>query len=253
MGSAFTRVSKTNTDIAREWDALCTFRAAQIESGSDLSFNEVLMPAMLELITGADATRVLDVGCGTGHLAAELGKIAGRVVGIDISPKSIEIARATHHLPTLEFEALSVADLVERKPAPFTAAVAGMAISATLDADDFLRNVNTLLQRSAHLIISMTHPCFWAQYWRYDSEPWFNYWEEMQIEGPFRISSETSDSAGLVSTHIHRPLELYFEKFVQTGFSIHKLVEPKPRDHLPINYRSTWVFPRFILIDAIKI
>lgn len=47
----------------------------------------------------------LDVACGSGKLTAELARIAGpagRVVGLDFSPKMLEVARRRH--PDLEFE-----------------------------------------------------------------------------------------------------------------------------------------------------
>ncbi|HET7338346.1 MAG TPA: bifunctional demethylmenaquinone methyltransferase/2-methoxy-6-polyprenyl-1,4-benzoquinol methylase UbiE [Candidatus Dormibacteraeota bacterium] len=46
----------------------------------------------------------LDVACGSGKLTAELAKIAGptgRVVGLDFSPRMLDIARRAH--PSLEF------------------------------------------------------------------------------------------------------------------------------------------------------
>jgi len=45
----------------------------------------------------------LDVACGSGKLTAELAKLAegGRVVGLDFSPRMLEIARRTH--PEIEF------------------------------------------------------------------------------------------------------------------------------------------------------
>jgi demethylmenaquinone methyltransferase / 2-methoxy-6-polyprenyl-1,4-benzoquinol methylase len=46
----------------------------------------------------------LDVACGSGKLTAELAKIAGpggRVIGLDFSPRMLDIARGSH--PALEF------------------------------------------------------------------------------------------------------------------------------------------------------
>ena len=46
----------------------------------------------------------LDVACGSGKLTAELARIAGRgglVVGLDFSPRMLDIARAAH--PSVEF------------------------------------------------------------------------------------------------------------------------------------------------------
>ncbi len=49
---------------------------------------------------------LLDLGCGTGLLGAQLGKLQGRMVGVDVSPKMLEQARR-HQL----YDSLEVADL----------------------------------------------------------------------------------------------------------------------------------------------
>lgn len=59
-------------------------------------------------------SRVLELGCGTGELAAELARGSGaRVTGVDISPKFIEVAQAQHRQPLLDFQ---VADVIGMGP-----------------------------------------------------------------------------------------------------------------------------------------
>jgi SAM-dependent methyltransferase len=53
-----------------------------------------------------DAKRVLDVGCGTGHLTAEIGARSNlvQVVGVDMSPAYVAHARAHYPSPGLTFQ-----------------------------------------------------------------------------------------------------------------------------------------------------
>lgn len=55
---------------------------------------------------------VLDVGCGIGLMSAWLAKTAPRVVGVDVSPRSIEVCRALH--PAGDFRVCTLPD--ERLP-----------------------------------------------------------------------------------------------------------------------------------------
>jgi SAM-dependent methyltransferase len=55
---------------------------------------------------------VLEIGCGTGDLLAALAPSRG--VGVDISPKAVEIARAKH--PTLTFDACDAEELPASEP-----------------------------------------------------------------------------------------------------------------------------------------
>ena len=53
--------------------------------------------------------RILDVGCGTGNLTAEIAGHCGRIVGVDSSPQMIEQAR--RNFPLLEFQLADVCTL----------------------------------------------------------------------------------------------------------------------------------------------
>ena len=62
----------------------------------------------------AKQNRVLELGCGTGELAAELARITeAHVTGVDLSQKFISLARETHVDPRLDFQ---VADLTRELP-----------------------------------------------------------------------------------------------------------------------------------------
>jgi trans-aconitate methyltransferase len=51
---------------------------------------------VLDLLDPAADERVLDLGCGIGHLSATIADAGADVVGIDSSPKMIERAREPH-------------------------------------------------------------------------------------------------------------------------------------------------------------
>jgi len=54
-----------------------------------------------------DGGRVLDVGCGNGVISRHLGQFGYEVLGIDISQKTIDVARSKNKLPNVRFEAVS--------------------------------------------------------------------------------------------------------------------------------------------------
>jgi SAM-dependent methyltransferase len=92
---------------------------AMAAAGADLAGEARLVDAMLP--RGA---RILDAGCGTGRVGAELAARGHRVIGVDADPELIAAARVDHpDTPWL------VADLAELdlaaagEPEPFDAAV----------------------------------------------------------------------------------------------------------------------------------
>lgn len=64
--------------------------------------DRALLAAFAELVKGSGLSRVCDAGCGPGRAAAHLAAFGLSVVGVDLSPGMIEVARQTH--PTLRFE-----------------------------------------------------------------------------------------------------------------------------------------------------
>lgn len=94
-------------------------------------------------------SRILEVGCGLGDLLASL--TGARRVGVDVSPRMIEIARARH--PELE---LRVAD-VERDPlpeGPFDAIILSDVVGHLDDIQLGLERLSGLLAPSGRLIVT---------------------------------------------------------------------------------------------------
>jgi SAM-dependent methyltransferase len=94
------------------------FRALAAE-GADLAGEARLVDAMLP--RGA---RVLDAGCGTGRVGAELFARGHRVVGVDAEPALVEVASADHPGPRWLVADLAELDLADAgEGEPFDAAV----------------------------------------------------------------------------------------------------------------------------------
>jgi trans-aconitate methyltransferase len=64
---------------------------------------------LLELLEAKPGERILDLGCGTGHLTAKIAANGSQVTGIDQSAEMIQEARAAY--PALRFEVMDARDL----------------------------------------------------------------------------------------------------------------------------------------------
>lgn len=69
---------------------------------------------LVDLLAPKRGERILDLGCGTGHLTAQLAASGAEVIGIDTAPSMIEQAR--RQFPDLQFKLADARDL------PFPAA-----------------------------------------------------------------------------------------------------------------------------------
>jgi trans-aconitate 2-methyltransferase len=79
---------------------------------------------VIELLAPQPGERILDLGCGTGHLTAQIAAAGAEVVGIDKSPDMIDEARKSY--PTLRFEVADGADFAF--DAPFDAIFSNAAL-----------------------------------------------------------------------------------------------------------------------------
>jgi len=73
------------------------------------SFVWKLAAGVLELLDAKPGERILDLGCGTGHLTARIAEAGAHVVGIDRSPEMIRQAREKY--PSLHFEVMDAREI----------------------------------------------------------------------------------------------------------------------------------------------
>jgi trans-aconitate methyltransferase len=73
------------------------------------SFVWKLAAGVLELLDARPGERILDLGCGTGHLTARIAEAGAHAVGVDRSPEMIR--RATEKYPSLRFELMDAREI----------------------------------------------------------------------------------------------------------------------------------------------
>jgi len=79
--------------------------------------------SLVEMLAPQPGEAILDLGCGTGHLTAQIAVVGASVLGIDSSPQMIEEARRNH--PGIHFEVQDARNLesVQQFDAVFSNAV----------------------------------------------------------------------------------------------------------------------------------
>ena len=243
--------SKTLADISNEWDQIASVRQGQLTNREDLSFTHVLAPSVFGLLEGCNLDNVIDLGCGTGELTGQIASKASTVVGVDVSLTSIEIARTNCSRSTnVRFYHDSVEDFARKWIGDrFTTAVASMTLMDCLNLIPFIEATASIMDRQGSFVATITHPWYWPIYWGYHNADWFDYHQEVVLEGPFRTSSEVTDR---ITTHVHRPLSSYMEGLSQAGLVVDRIDEPFPNEYVHDLFPERWEFPRFLALRAHK-
>jgi demethylmenaquinone methyltransferase/2-methoxy-6-polyprenyl-1,4-benzoquinol methylase len=114
-------------------------------------------------------SRVIDVACGTGKLAAALAERvgpAGRVVGVDLAPEMIELASRVHGaVPSLEFRIGNALDL-PFGDGDFDAATIAFGLRNLTDFEAGFRELGRVVRPGGWVVcleLSVPRPRWWGR------------------------------------------------------------------------------------------
>lgn len=194
----------------------------EAENASSLLNAYYERPAVLGLVGDVRGRRILDAGCGSGPLAAELVARGADVVGFDGSPAMIDLARRRlgSTVP------LTVHDLAEPLPyedESFDVVVASLVLHYLEDWDAPLAEVRRVLRPGGRLVASVNHP--FAQVLNAPEDDYFRtrlYSEDVELNG------QTTEL-----TFWHRPLREVVRAVTGAGLDLRVLDEPGPSTDTP--------------------
>ena len=137
-------------DVRSAYDAVASEYAAHFARELDAKpLDRGLLAAFADLTRGRG--RVLDVGCGPGHVAAHLHALGVDAGGLDLSPRQVELARVAY--PAVAYEAGDMLALGDRG----LAGIVALYAICHLPADDLPRVAASFagaLAPGGHLLVS---------------------------------------------------------------------------------------------------
>lgn len=194
----------------------CVIRALDIESGFDETYNNIIVPQVLNSISaivGSNAVDILDIGCGCGFLTDKIGE-THRVHGIDISAECIQYA--TQRYKNASFEHCDIYDY--RTDKRYDICIAIMVVHMLPDYGAFLKRVADVLRENGKLIVFIPHPWFWAM----EKLASFEYVAERKYAYDFKINGI---EIYWEIEYFHRTMETYITRALKSGFFLDTLSE----------------------------
>lgn len=98
--------------------------------------------------------RVLDVGCGNGVISRHLGQFGYDVLGIDISQKTIDVARSKNNLPNVRFEAIS-AEALTAQGEKYDAVICSEVLEHLDHPEKLLRVIYDTIKDNGLLVVTV--------------------------------------------------------------------------------------------------
>lgn len=214
------------------------------------------IPALLSLLPDLMGKRILDLGCGYGeHCKMFVDRGADRVVGIDISKKMLEIAKAENSDPKIEYRNMPMENL-DAINEPFDLVISSLALHYVEDFTGVAKNVYRLLNKGGLFLFSQEHPLVTCHgqgtRWTKDENG-----EKIHLNlSNYGVSGERITTWFVDDLKIyHRTFSEIINTLTEVGFSIEKMIEPLPSDELLEQYpehRDLFHKPDFLLLKVRK-
>lgn len=233
----------------------------QLLSGEGTYQKEVILPNLSRLMEIKPGEKVLDLACGPGFFSKEFVKAGAKVLGVDISPELIGVARES--VPGGEFQVSNAESLPFIKSASINKIVIVLALQNIERADQVLSECARVLKVGGSLHLVLNHPAFRnpkVTSWGYDENNKIQYRrvDEYLSESKNKIQMHPGDNPSDVTISFHRPLQFYFKIFSKLRFAVTRLEEwnsekisqPGPRAKAENKARKE--IPLFMYMKVVK-
>ena len=209
-------------------------------------------PAMLGLLPEVSGKRVLDAGCGPGIYTEELVNRGAHVVGVDVTPDLVAIARERLGGRATILEADLEQPLAFASNEAFDLVLSALVLDYVADWESVMREFARLLKPGGTLLFSCEHPMVPWQLAKdrggggggyFAREQWSIEWHGVGEPYP-------------VITGWRRPLGGILQPVIDSGFQLERIVEPRPtegfREVDPGGYEKLMREPSFLCVRAQK-
>ncbi|MCT9095985.1 class I SAM-dependent methyltransferase [Haloarchaeobius sp. HME9146] len=212
------------------------------ELGDTKPWNAYLeRPATLSLLPDIEGARVLDAGCGAGHLTRELGTRGAAVVGLDASPRMLQYARK--RAPDADFLRADLGSPLPFSDDSFDGIASSLAFHYVRDWDSLFAELRRVLTEDGWVVCSVQHPH--ADFEGYDDAE--NYHEIERVSAVWESFGEPVEVPAY-----RRPLSAIIEPALTNGFGLDELKEATPveefREIDPEAYERAATKPYFLCL-----
>ncbi len=245
--------SQYRQEVERVWNHNSAYWDEYMGEGND--FVDVLCwPAIKELLAVQPGQDVLDIACGNGLTSRRLGRLAAKVVGVDVAEQMIRRAeqRTSPADGEIDYFAIDANDEKRMKALGherFDSALCNMALFDMAEIEPLFRVLFSLLKPKGCFVFSMMHPCF--------NQAHVTRFGEMEDRDGVIITTYGVRTSGYMTPtmrrglalrgqpkpqpYFHRPLHLLLNVGLRAGFILNGIDERAfPATHPQGSHELNW-------------
>lgn len=196
--------------------------------------------AFMSLLPAPAGSRVLDLGCGAGQLAAHLAAGGARLaVGVDLSRRMLALARQRAAGVPVRFVRAAI-ETVAFAPASFDLVVSSLAVHYVADWEGLCARIAAWLAPGGAFVYSTEHPVYLS---RATPEGWLP--AASGIPGAWALSRYGEEGERTERWIVdgvrkyHRMVSTQLNGLIAAGFVIERVLEPMP-DAAMLARRPEW-------------
>ncbi|MFQ6078163.1 MAG: class I SAM-dependent methyltransferase [Thermodesulfobacteriota bacterium] len=254
----------TDEEIALQWNNIARPWDERYSEFGDISRQYIIDPAIFRMLGDVHQKRVLDAGCGAGYLCRLLAKRGAQVVGVDLCPELIKMAREREEVEPLgiRYYRGSISDMSCFASEDSNLVVSNYVVCDVRDYKTALKEIARVLKPEGRLVFSIGHPCFasppgsgWVKRpWDSDRNEDKLFWK---VDNYFDRVRGVLHWLGASVSSFHRPLSDYFQALDEAGLTVIDFEEPVPsREAIKANPRAFFNdsdrIPYFLVMAACK-
>jgi ubiquinone/menaquinone biosynthesis C-methylase UbiE len=221
------KVEKKRTPNTTSWGGVAEWYNDYLGKG-DTYQSEVIKPHLLRIVNPKKGDSILDLACGQGYFSHAFAQKGAQVVGCDIAPELIAIAKK--NVPEARFVTTPATDLLFANDRSFDSAICVLAIQNIEDMHQVFAEVARVLRSDGRFIVVINHPAFRVikrSQWGWDESAQVQY---RRVDGylsaaKIHVSMHPGEKPSEQTISYHRSLQDFFKAFAKAGFVVSRLEE----------------------------
>ncbi|MCX6376241.1 MAG: class I SAM-dependent methyltransferase [Armatimonadetes bacterium] len=222
--------------LKTEWSGIADEWIRRLNTQGDTYREGVLDSCMLEAIGDVSGLQVVDLGCGEGRFSRMLTERGAHVTGVDLCPRFVEYAEA-HKAGDETYVVGDMERLGGSGDESFDLAVSYLSLVDVVNLGSAVREAHRVLRPGGRFVVCNLHPMSTAgNCWVKDEN---GNKLHFRLDNYFDESGRDMKMCGGMVTNFHRTLGTYLNTFLDVGFRLDGIREPRPSPEQVAQYPDT--------------